>query len=80
MNDAEGQSIASAVYDMPLRLLGAYHIIEWIRMTLFLTTMLLGTNFLPLWYFTSLNTIFGIVAYIYCHVTRYSGDGITCAN
>ena len=32
----------AAVYDMALRLLGAYHIIEWVRMTIFLVTLLLG--------------------------------------
>ena len=50
------------IYDMPLRLLGAYHIIEWFRMTLFLTTLLLGSNFLPIWYGTSLNTLFNFTA------------------
>ena len=64
---------------MPLRLLGAYHIIEWFRMTLFLTTLLLGSNFLPIWYATSLNTLFGIAAYITVHVVRYSGNGALCA-
>ena len=68
------------IYDMPLRLLGAYHIIEWFRMTLFLTTLLLGSNFLPIWYGTSLNTLFGIAAYITCHVARYSGNGAMCAD
>lgn len=65
---------------MPLRLLGAYHIIEWVRMTLFLTTLLLGTNFLPVWYVTGLNTLYGIAAYITCHVARYSGTGALCAD
>ena len=69
----------AAVYDMALRLLGAYHIIEWVRMTIFLVTLLLGTNFLPVWYATSLNTLYGIAAYIYCHVTRFSGYGKECA-
>ena len=30
------------VYDTVLRVLGAYHIIEWVRMTIFLVTLLLG--------------------------------------
>ena len=67
------------LYDMPLRLLGAYHIIEWVRMTIFLVTLLLGQNFMPIWYLTSLNTLFGIAAYITAHVVRYSGDGKECA-
>jgi len=67
------------IYDVPLRLLGAYHIIEWFRMTIFLVTLLLGTNFLPIWYATGLNTLFGIAAYITVHVARYSGNGALCA-
>ena len=69
----------AAVYDMALRLLGAYHIIEWVRMTIFLVTLLLGQNFMPIWYFTSLNTLYGIAVYIYVHVTRFSGNGKECA-
>ncbi len=67
------------VYDMALRILAAYHIIEWVRMTVFLVTLLLGQNFLPIWYATALNTLFGIAAYIYAHVIRYSGNGKECA-
>lgn len=74
--DGEGQS---AVYDTSLKLLASYHIIEWVRMTLFLVTLLLGQNFLQIWYFMGLNTLFGIAAYIHCHVTRYSGNGKECA-
>jgi hypothetical protein len=69
----------AAVYDMALRLLGAYHIIEWVRMTIFLVTLLLGQNFMPIWYFTSLNTLYGIAVYIYVHVIRFSGNGKECA-
>ncbi len=74
-----GDEAQAEVYDMALRLLGAYHIIEWVRMTIFLVTLLLGQNFMPLWYLTSLNTLFGIAAYIHAHVIRYSGHGKECA-
>lgn len=74
--DGEGQA---AVYDMALRLLASYHIIEWVRMTIFLVTLLLGQNFLPIWYVTALNSLFGIAVYIYVHVVRYSGNGKECA-
>jgi hypothetical protein len=70
----------SEVYDMALRLLASYHIIEWFRMTLFLVTLLLGQNFMHVWYVMGFfNVLFGIAAYIYCHVTRYSGYGLECA-
>ena len=71
--------LSAAVYDAALRVLGAYHIIEWFRMTIFLVTLLLGQNFMPIWYLTSLNTLFGIAAYIVAHVARYSGNGVLCA-
>ena len=32
----------SEVYDTSLKLLASYHIIEWVRMTIFLVTLLLG--------------------------------------
>ena len=69
----------AAVYDMALRLLGAYHIIEWVRMTIFLVTLLLGQNFMPIWYALSPNTLYGIAVYIYVHVVRFSGYGKECA-
>ena len=71
---------SAAVYDMPLRVIWCYHLIEWVRFTIFLVTILLGQNFIPLWYALSPNTLFGIAAYIYVHVARYSGDGVTCAS
>lgn len=67
------------LYDMPLRLLGAYHIIEWVRMVVFLVTLLLGQNFLGFWYLTTINTLFGIAVYITVHVVRFSGNGKECA-
>ena len=79
IDDLKTPADNAAVYDMALRLLGAYHIIEWVRMTIFLVTLLLGQNFMPIWYFTSLNTLYGIAVYIYVHVTRFSGNGKECA-
>ena len=34
---------------------------------------------MPIWYFTSLNTLYGIAVYIYVHVIRFSGNGKECA-
>lgn len=66
------------VYDAALALVASYHIIEWVRVILFLTTMLLGQNFIPIYYATALNTLYGLAVYIYIHVCRYSGDGKAC--
>lgn len=35
---------------------------------------------MKIWYFSSLNTIFGIIAYIYVHAQRFSDDGKACAD
>ncbi len=40
--DPKDKEANAEVYDMALKLLGAYHIIEWVRMTVFLVTLLLG--------------------------------------
>jgi len=48
-------------------------------MTLFLCIVLLGSNFLPVWYASSLNSLFGLAAYIICHIVRYSSTGLLCA-
>ncbi len=73
--DLEGHS---KVYDTAFILLCTYHIVEWVRMTLFLVTVVLGTNFMHIWYFLGLNTIYGIATYIYLHVVLFSSPGSTC--
>lgn len=58
----------SGIYDLSLILVIAFHMIEWVRIIMFLVTIVLGVNLITIWYATSLNTIFGIIAYIYVHV------------
>lgn len=70
----------SEVYDMALILLASYHLIEWVRVIIFLITVVLGQNLIPIYYITGLNTIFGIVAYIYAHAIRFSEVGKHCAD
>lgn len=66
-------------YDVALALLCAYHIIEWVRMTMFLVTLILGQNLIHIWYASALNTLFGIAAYIVCHIYRFNEQGKMCA-
>lgn len=73
--DLEGHS---KVYDTAFILLISYHIIEWIRMIVFLVNVILGTNFTHVWYALSLNTLYGIATYIYLHVVLFSAPGSTC--
>lgn len=70
----------SEVYDMALVLMASYHLIEWVRIIMFLITVVLGQNLIPIYYVTGLNTLFGIAAYIYVHATRFSDVGKYCAD
>jgi hypothetical protein len=53
-----------------------FHLAEWIRQTVLLTTALVNVNLMPLFYLLSLNVIFGYIALIYGIITRFTGDGI----
>ena len=54
---------ASEVLDFPLVLLAVFHMIEWIRTSLLLTVSCIGVNWSIGWYATTLNTLYGIIAY-----------------
>lgn len=68
------------VYDTALKLLAVYHIIEWVKFTLFLTIAFIGVNLMHVWYILCINSLFGIAAYITCHVQRFNDDGKACAD
>lgn len=71
---------ASAVYDTAIALVTAFHMIEWIKWTLFITTCMVGANLLSLFYFlTVINLPFGIIAMLIGIVTRYGEDGDACS-
>ena len=70
---------ASLVFDNVILLLGIYHIIEWLRTTILMTTICIGVNFMWVWYITCLNSLYGLAVFIYCHIV-YAGDlGRSCA-
>lgn len=73
-----GDERNSEIYDKALVLLASYHIIEWVRIIMFLVTLILGQNLILLYYISSLNTLFGVAAYIVCHVARYNEEGRAC--
>ena len=54
--------------------------IEWIRWTIFLMSILMEKNMLPLFNLLCLNIIFGYVATIYAIVARFSGLGAGCVS
>jgi hypothetical protein len=55
-------------------------LVEWVRMILFLVTLILGQNLIPLWYALKINVLFGLATYIYLHVVRFSSPGKECAD
>ena len=65
---------------MALLLLAIYHLIEWARIITFGVCVVIGANLMHIYYVTSLNTLFGIAAYIYAHVKRFGADGKLCAD
>lgn len=77
---AANKEDASAVYDTAIALVTVFHMIDWIRWTLFITTAMVGANLLSLYYFlTVINLPFGIIAMLIGIVTRYGEDGTACA-
>ena len=69
---------ATKVLDKPLYLLAIFHITEWLRATLLLLISCVGSNLTILWYITMLNSVYGIIAYIFCYVTYFSEQGQAC--
>jgi len=56
-----------------------FHIIEWIRWTLYLTSCLVSFNLMPLFYLFQINIPFGFIVSIVALAARYSEDGNSCA-
>lgn len=69
---------SSAIYDIGIGLVAIFHMIEWLRQTVFLTTALVNVNLMPLYYFLSINVPFGFVAMIIGLGVRFSADGVEC--
>ena len=69
---------ASEVYDIPLLLIGIYHIVEWIRTAVLLTVVCIGVNWTVVWYMMIPNTIYGLVVYLFAHWQLFSDDGVEC--
>jgi hypothetical protein len=70
---------ASKVYDVAILLATIFHMIEWLRQTVFLTSALVNVNLVPLFYAMSVNIPFGFIAMLVAIGVRFSGDGRDCA-
>jgi hypothetical protein len=70
---------ASKVYDVAIALAAIFHMIEWLRQTVFLTSALVNVNLVPLFYALSINIPFGFIAMLVAIGVRFSADGRDCA-
>uniref|UniRef100_A0A7S3CU54 Uncharacterized protein n=1 Tax=Strombidium rassoulzadegani TaxID=1082188 RepID=A0A7S3CU54_9SPIT len=70
---------ASEVFDSAIAIVTIFHMIEWIRQTIMLTSALVGANLIGPFYVLSLNVPFGFIAMLIGLLTRYSTDGAECA-
>ena len=74
----EGHSL---VFDTVYIMLLSYHLVEWVRMAMLVITVVMGDiMFVRIYYWTSLNTLFGLAAYIYVHIVRFSPEGRACGD
>merc|ERR1719453_1718113 len=62
---------ASMVMDPAIKLCGIFHIIEWIRTTVLLTVVLIGSPLMIVWYVSGVSFLYGIVAFIYMHTVAF---------
>jgi hypothetical protein len=76
---SNAQDASSSVYDTALALVTIFHMIEWLRQTVFLTSALVNVNLVPLFYVLSINIPFGFIAMLVAIGARFGADGKDCA-
>jgi hypothetical protein len=76
---SNAQDASSSVYDTAIALVTIFHMIEWLRQTVFLTSALVNVNLVPLFYVLSVNIPFGFIAMLVAIAARFSEDGKDCA-
>ena len=68
---------ASSLMDFPIALSTSFHMIEWLRWTLFLTSILVDTNQIKTFNYIALFSIpFGVLALLISIISRYSQEEI----
>ena len=77
--DGQDANKSADVYGTAIGMVAMFHLAEWIRQTIVLTTALVNVNLMPLYYFFSINVIYGYIALIYGIITRFTGDGVACS-
>ena len=70
---------SSNVLDTGIALVTIFHMIEWLRQTVFLASALVNVNLVPLFYAMSFNIPFGFIAMLIGIGARYTADGNDCS-
>ena len=65
---------ASAVYDVFILLCIIFHMVEWIRQTIFATSALVGVNLVGVFYGLFPNVIFGIIVMLVGAIAAFASD------
>lgn len=68
---------ASSIMDYAIKLAGIYHIIAWIRSTIYLASVLLGENLIQVWYITGVVGLYGLGVFLYL-LTVFFGPAGGC--
>ena len=56
-----------------------WHMIEWIRWTVFITAALVEANLMPIFNFLQLNVVYGVIACLVAIAARYGSAGDACS-
>ena len=72
--DAKNMNEATSIYDRGIMVVTVFHILEWVRQTVFLVTALIGTNMIAIYYALSFNIIYGFIALIVGLADGYGSD------
>lgn len=72
--DAPKGSEASAVYDLWILLVVIFHLVEWLRQTIFMTSALVGVNLVPVYYVMSLIVPYGFIILFAAGAVGFSSD------
>lgn len=71
---------SSAVYDLPILLVTIWHLIEWLRWTVLLTTALVDANLISVFYFLSLAIPYGFIVSLIAAIGSLTGADMTACS
>ncbi len=65
---------SSAVYDLWILLVVIFHLVEWLRQTIFMTSALVGVNLVPVYYVMSLIIPYGFIILFAAGAVGFSSE------